>query len=138
MDLVSDVCPSDLSARGDACLDDAACFVDGGEQQPAQDLLVGEGPRLHTHLGSRVLDDLRDFRVGMRRAVALLVAVPACTRLLTVAAHLEQPVGDRQLAVVRVGGGAALAAGMADVETSEVAAGRSEEHTSELQSLKRL
>src|SRR3546814_18947564 len=59
----------------------------------------------------------------MRRAVALLVAVPACTRLLTVAAHLEQPVGDRQLAVVRVGGGAALAAGMAEVETSEVADG---------------
>src|SRR3546814_18935281 len=68
----------------------------------------------------------------MRRAVALLVAVPACTRLLTVAAHLEQPVGDRQLAVVRVGGGAALAAGMADVETSEVADGERPHRVAEI------
>ena len=67
------------------------------------------------------LDDGGDLGIGMRRAVALLVAIPAGAGLLSVAAHLRQAIGDRLLAEVRILRSATLAAGIADVETGEIA-----------------
>ena len=56
----------------------------------------------------------------MRRAVALLVAVPAGAGLLPVAAHFDQPVGDRQLAIVWICRRPPLAAA-ADIQPREIA-----------------
>src|SRR5258707_333039 len=59
----------------------------------------------------------------MRGAVAFLVAIPAGAGLLAVAAEFHQPVGNRQLAVVGIGGGAAPAGFSADVLENRKAQG---------------
>ena len=89
-----------------ALLEDPAGLVDRGEQQAAQDFLVGERALRHAHLGGDLPDDGGHLRIGMRRAVAFLVAIPAGAGLLAIAAHLHQSIGDRQLAVVRIRRGA--------------------------------
>jgi hypothetical protein len=52
--------------------------------------------------------------------VAIFVAEPAGAGLLAEPSHLDDHIGDRHLAVVRVLRGAALAAVIADVETREI------------------
>jgi hypothetical protein len=50
---------------------------DRGEQETAQDLLVGEAALLDPHLGAPFLDDAGDLGVRTWGAVALLVPKPA-------------------------------------------------------------
>src|SRR5277367_2636418 len=69
-------------AIGLALFEDLAGFVDRGEPQPAQDLLVAEAALLDPHLGGLFLDHARDFGIGMRGAVALFVAEPPGSALL--------------------------------------------------------
>src|SRR5207253_10012768 len=69
-------------AVGLALFEDLAGLVDRGEQEPAQDLLVAEAALLDPHFGRLLLDDAGEFGVGMRGAVALLVAEPAGSGLL--------------------------------------------------------
>src|SRR5690606_22264976 len=104
-----------------AFLEYLARFVDRREQEPAQDLFGRESALLDAHLARRFLDDALYFRIRMRRAVALLVAVPARPGLLPVTAHLDQPVRDRKLAEIRIGGGTAAARGIADVQARQIA-----------------
>src|SRR5215831_12399856 len=54
------------------------------------------------------------------RAIALLVAVPAFASLLPKAPQLDKAVGDRQTAIGRIGGRAALSRVVADVEPRHV------------------
>ena len=115
--------PHDIHIAGterDAFLKDFARLVDRGEQQPAQDFLIRETAGRIAELRRFLADDPGDDRVGIGRAVALFVAIPAGTGLLAEAAEFAQPVGDRLLAVVRVLGRTALAAGPADVEPGEI------------------
>src|SRR4026209_966752 len=65
-----------------AFLEDLAGLVDGGEQQPAQDLLVRESALRETFLGRHLLDDGVSLGSDDGRAVAFLVAVPALAGLL--------------------------------------------------------
>src|SRR5256885_5809669 len=111
--------PHDIDIAGAerlALIEDLARLIDRREQQPLQDLLVGEIVLRDTQLGDGLLDDARDLRVGMRRAVARLVAIPALAGFLAEAAGFDDTVGDRWTAVVRVLGLPALAAGIADVQ----------------------
>src|SRR5207302_1499428 len=65
-----------------AFVEDSAGLVDAGEQQPLQDLVVGELALRHTNLGRGLLDDAGYFRVGIGRPVPGLVAEPAFAVLL--------------------------------------------------------
>src|SRR5260370_38885998 len=89
-------------AVGLALFEDLAGLVDRGEQQPAQDLLVGEAALLDPHLGRLFLDDAGDLRVGMRGAVALLVAEPAGPGLLPHESYFDDRIGDRPFSGVPV------------------------------------
>src|SRR5262245_41136836 len=64
-----------------ALLQDLAEFINRAEQQPVLDLLFGEHALLNLIILGNLLDDLGDFRVNVRRAIALLVAVPALAGL---------------------------------------------------------
>src|SRR5271165_2379895 len=106
-----------------AFLEYLARLVHRREQQPAQDLLVGELALRNAEAGGDLLDNSSNLRIWMRRAVALLVAIPSRSGLLTVSPQLRQAIGDRLLAEIRVLRRAALAAGIADVETGQIADG---------------
>src|SRR6185312_11920634 len=54
-----------------ALLEDLAGLVDGGEQQPTQDLLVAESALRDAHSSCHILDDAMHLRIDDRRAVAL-------------------------------------------------------------------
>src|SRR5271168_4757322 len=69
-------------AIGLALFEDLAGFVDRGEQQPTQDLLVAEAALLDAKFGGLFLDHPRDFGIGVRGTVALFVAEPAGAALL--------------------------------------------------------
>ena len=66
-------------------------------------------------------DELLGHAVGQRVAVAGLVAVPACARLLAEAPGLAELVGHDGLHVHARLGGLALARGPADIQAREVA-----------------
>src|SRR5262249_57468199 len=90
--------PHDIDIAGAQCLafvEDLARFVDGREQEALQDLLVREILLRDAELGDGLLDDARDLRIGMRRAVALLVFVPALAGLLPQPPALAHPLADR-------------------------------------------
>src|SRR5207237_10747663 len=111
--------PHDIDIAGAerlALIEDLARLVDRREQQPLQDLLVGEVVLRDTQLGDGLLDDARDLRVGMRRAVARLVAIPALAGFLAAAAGFDDTVGDRRTAVVRVLGLPPLARVIVEVD----------------------
>src|SRR5437763_13091337 len=117
------VAPPDIGMAGAerlALIEDLARLVARREQQPLQDLLVGEIVLRDTQLGDGLLDDARDLRIGMRRAVARLVAIPALAGLLPEAAGFDDAVGDRRAAVVWVLGLPALAHVIADVEPGNI------------------
>src|SRR5271156_6364500 len=97
-------------AIGLALFEDLAGFVDRGEQQPTQDLLVAETALLDPHLGGLFLDHARDFGIGVRSTVALFITEPAGAALLAQPPDLDQMVGDRHLAIIRVLRRASLAA----------------------------
>src|SRR5215469_13765836 len=82
--------------------EDLASLVHRREQQPAQDLLIAERALWNAQAGRGLPDDRSDLRIGTRRTVALLVAIPAGARLLPVPAHLHEAIGDRLAAEVRV------------------------------------
>src|SRR5271165_3590880 len=96
--------PHDIYVAGSvglSFLEDAAGFVDRGEQQLLLDFDISERLLRDPHLGSDRLDDRGDLKVGMRGAIALFVAIPTGTGLLAVATHLHQPIGDWQFATIR-------------------------------------
>ena len=85
-----------------------------------QDFAVSEGPLGDLQVGGNGFDYGGDLRVWVGGTVAFFVAIPAGTGLLAVAAHFNQFVCDRQLAVVRVDGCPAFAGLRADVEAGQV------------------
>src|SRR3984893_4080950 len=107
-------------AVGLALFEDLARLVDRGEEQPMEDLLVGEALLRDPELLRFFLDHAREFGVGMRGTVARLVAEPAGAGLLAEPPGLDDRVGDRHLAIVRVLRGAPRPAVVADVETREI------------------
>src|SRR6516162_8982625 len=103
-----------------ALFEDLARFVDRSEQEPAEDLLVAEIPLRNPELGRLFFDHPGELGVGMRCAVAFLVAEPAGCSLLAQPPGFDDHVGNRHLAVVRVFRRPALAAVIADVETRQI------------------
>src|SRR5262245_20425203 len=94
--------PHDVDVAGAdrlTLLQDLAGFVDRREQQAAQDLLVREWALLEALLGRHLLDDGMRLGIDDRRAVALLVAIPALAGLLAQPTHLDEAVCDRQAAI---------------------------------------
>ncbi len=127
--------PHHIDVAGPQCLafvEDLAGLVDRGEQHALQDLVVGEAVLRDAELGGSLLDDARDLRVGMRGAVAGLVAIPALAVLLAEPPGLDDAVGDRQFAVVRVLRRATLAHVVADVETRQIGHGERPERIAEI------
>src|SRR6516162_7233367 len=115
--------PHYVDIAGAVCLalfEDLAGLVDRGKEQPAEDLLVTEGSLRDAEFGRLLLDHAGEVGVGMRGAVALLVAEPSGACLLAQSPGLDDHVGDRHLAVVRVLRRAPLAAIIADVETRQI------------------
>src|SRR5207247_881665 len=97
-----------------AFIEELAGLVNAREEQPLQDLVRAELALRDPHLGGGLLDDAGHLRVGVRGAVARLVAVPTLAVLLAEPAGLDDAVGDRHLAVIRVLLGAALPGVVAD------------------------
>src|SRR5262249_27446416 len=95
-------------ADGLAFLQDLARLVDGGEEQPAQDLLVRKALLLKALFLGHLGDDGVHLRIDDGRAVAFLVAIPAPGGLLTEPSQLHQAIGNRQTPVAGIGGAAAL------------------------------
>src|SRR3984893_6934464 len=110
-------------AVGLALFEDLARLVDRGEEQPMEDLLVGEALLRDPELLLFFLDYARGFGVGMRGAVAFLVVEPTGPGLLAEPPSLDDRVGDRHLAIGRDLRRAALPAVIADVETREISRG---------------
>src|SRR5437016_10502481 len=60
---------------GLAVLEDLARLVHRSEQKPPQDVFIGEGPLRYTEVLRNAGDHLLDDVVGIRGAVAFLVAI---------------------------------------------------------------
>src|ERR1700736_653110 len=87
-------------AVGLALFEDLARLVDRGEEQPMEDLLVGEALLRDSELLRLFLDYAGEFGVGMRGAVSRHLAEPAGTVLLAERPVLDDRVFDRHLAIV--------------------------------------
>src|SRR5579883_2462513 len=82
----------------DALLEDLGALVDQRVDGALDDLLVGDRLALDAQPLRFRGDHLLDLGIGERRAAALLVAVPAGTGLLPVAALLADLVGQMRIA----------------------------------------
>src|SRR6185295_18938938 len=115
----------DVDVRGaerEALLEDPRPLVDEGVDAALEDFLVGDGAALDSPLLRGLGDERLDLGIGLRRAAALLVAIPARAGLLAEAPHLADAVREGRVAQPSVARGfLALADAPAHVESGHVA-----------------
>src|ERR1700722_10256937 len=89
-----------------------------------EDFSVGKGLLRYPHFSGNLLDNGRDFRVRMRRPIALFVTIPTRAGLLSIAPDLDKLIRNRQLPIIRIRRRSAFPPLRPDIQSRKVAHGK--------------